>query len=393
MKLKLDQIAECICNKVRMQPVDHLGGLYNGEFGILLFLHYYSRYSKDPEVTALTDAYTEKLLEQLGTAIRLHTFCGGLSGILYLFAFLQEKGFVDIDVCETESILENYLVREMKKDISKQYYDFMHGALGVGFYFLKKGTNLQAVKELIDFLHRTSDKGFGLESLKWKSVLNMEGQRLGYNISLSHGISSIVLFLARAFRYNVEQDKLVRLLEGAVNYLLSQEMDVDKYGSYFPQYSLEEETPISLFGSRLSWCYGDLGVAFSLWYAGNAANRQEWTKRGLDILLHSTRRVSPTLNGVVDAGICHGSSGLSMIYIRMYLETEYPDFLLAANYWLNLTLNQSTFEDGLAGYKSFFSGDWHSDYSLLMGVPGIGLAFLSYLDKNLQDWDQVFLLS
>jgi len=45
IKQKIDSIAECIYNKIQK---DHIGenlGLYTGDFGVLLFLFYYSNVS------------------------------------------------------------------------------------------------------------------------------------------------------------------------------------------------------------------------------------------------------------------------------------------------------------------------------------------------------------
>jgi hypothetical protein len=392
LKQKIELIAECIFNKIQEQQIVHLGGLYGGEFSILLFLNYYSKYSQDPKAVFLTDTYAKNLVEKLETDISLHTFCDGLSGILYLFEFLRENEFIDIDIQNVEIILEDYLIREMKRDIQNQNYDFLHGALGVGVYFLKKKTNRQVIEELIDFLYNTAEKDVTNKVFKWKSVLNEKGDQMGYNISLSHGISSIVLFLSHAIESNIENDKLFELLQGAVNYLFSQEIDVQVHGSYFPSQSIENNTQTAL-RSRLAWCYGDLGVAFAIWYAGNVINRVEWKKKGLGILCHSTSRTSLFENNVFDAGVCHGAAGIAMIYRRMYIETKYDIFMSATNYWLNQALNFSKFDDGLAGYKSYIIGNWECDYSLLMGVSGIGLTFISYLMNDQQVWDEMFLLS
>ena len=82
-----------------------------------------------------------------------------------------------------------------------------------------------------------------------------------------------------------------------------------------------------------------------------------------------------------------------MIYHRMYLETDCDEFRNTAQYWINQTLNFASFEDGLAGYKSRVIDGWVCDYSLLMGISGIGLVFLSYLENDLQAWDEMLLLS
>lgn len=89
----------------------------------------------------MTEKYAKRLFENFIYATKIHTFCSGFSGILYLFDFLRENDFIDMDVVEAQTLLDNYLVSCMRKDIQQRNYDFMHGAVGVGLYFLKMGTH------------------------------------------------------------------------------------------------------------------------------------------------------------------------------------------------------------------------------------------------------------
>ena len=109
IKQKIDLIAECIFTKIQ-KTQEKSFGLYSGGFGILLFLFYYSRYSKNKKLTLLTENYAEKLLEQFAKEVKLHTFCDGFSGILYLFEFLRENQFIDMDISNAELLLDSYLV-------------------------------------------------------------------------------------------------------------------------------------------------------------------------------------------------------------------------------------------------------------------------------------------
>jgi hypothetical protein len=391
IKQKVSSIANCIFTKIQGQQEESFG-LYSGGFGLLLFLFYYSRYTKNKKHKLLTEQYAERLFEQFIKKEKLHTFCGGHSGILYLFEFLRENQFIDMDVSVVRPTLDNYIASKMQNDIKMQNYDFMHGALGAGLYFLKKKTNQEQIQELIDFLYSSAEKNIDNKIFKWKSVINFEKNIIGYNIVLSHGISSIVIFLSRLLQNNIVNDKISEVLFGAVNYILSQQIDYQQYGSFFPIQSLENNnSPISK--SRLAWCYGDLGVAITLRQAGKVTNNIEWEEKGLNILLHSTRRRSYEESHVADAGICHGSAGIAMIYQRMYLETYMEEFKEATYYWLNQTLNYSCFEDGLAGYKTKYSNRMECDYSLLTGISGIGLVFLSFLEDKQQPWDELFLIS
>jgi lantibiotic modifying enzyme len=392
IKQKIDSIAECIYTWVQKQKDNKSLGLYTGEYGILLFLFYYSKYSKDKKYISLTENYAEILLNQFAKELRLHTFCSGLSGVLYLFEFLRENCFIDMDVSDTQPALDNYLILQMRQDIQQARYDFMHGALGVGLYFLKKKTEQGVIQELINFLYNTADKGIDNKIFKWKSIINAEKNIVGYNIALSHGISSIIVFLSRVVKSGMVNEKISEMLSGAVNYVLSQQMDFRQCGSCFPSQSLENKN-YSIFKSRLAWCYGDLGVAMALSQAGKTTNNMEWQEKGLSIFLQSTQRLSVADSLVQDAGICHGSAGIAMIYNRMFLETRRNEFKEASNYWLGQTINFSQFSDGLVGYKTCRLDGWICDYSLLTGITGIGLVFLSCLKNDKQMWDEMVLLS
>lgn len=392
IKQKIDAIAECIFHKIEKSTEDLSYGLYSGEFGSLLFLFYYSSYTKNERHRLQTESYAEKLFNQFLHKSNLHTFSGGFSGIFYLFEFLREKNFIDIDVSDSQPLLDNYLISRMRIDIQQQNYDFMHGALGVGLYFLKKGSNTQCIQELINFLYQTAEKDIDEQILKWKSAINYETNLIGYNLSLCHGISSIIIFLSRVVNSNIKDERIIQMLYGAVRYLLSQQKDFKQFGSYFPSYSLinSQEPPTK---SRLAWCYGDLGTGLALWQAGKTINHKEWINKGLEILLESTKRRTLPDTFVLDGGICHGSAGVALIYRRMYLETKIDTFKEASDFWVRQTLCFSGFEDGLAGFKTKFKDGWKCDYSFLEGVTGIGLVLLSYITDDMQSWDEILLLS
>lgn len=143
----------------------------------------------------------------------------------------------------------------------------------------------------------------------------------------------------------------------------------------------------------MGWCYGDLGVALAMWQAGKVMNQTKWKDKALEVFLYATTRKDPDTEFVKDAGICHGSAGLAMIFRRMYLETGIEEFKTATDHWINETLKNARFEDGLAGYKRLTMDGWENDYSLIMGIAGIGLVLISYLTNDAQEWDELFLLS
>ena len=280
----------------------------------------------------------------------------------------------------------------MKQDIKQKNYDFLHGAVGVGLYFLKRKTNPEYIHELVGFLYDIAEKDRNIQIFKWESIVDRERNFSGYNLSLSHGISSIIIFLSRVIQSGIYDEKVREMLSSAVNYVLSQQKDFSQFGSFFPSYILKD-SPDNVSKSRLAWCYGDLGLGIALWQAGKAIDKPELKKTGLEVLLRSTQRLTFEESSIVDAGICHGSAGIAMIYRRMFFEIQRDEFKQAIPYWINQILMFSRFEDGLAGYKSLVKNQWKCDFSLLTGISGIGLALLSCLSNDQQEWDELFLLS
>ena len=214
---------------------------------------------------------------------------------------------------------------------------------------------------------------------------------------MSHGISSIISILSKTYRIvGVDKEKIKRLLQGAVQYLLAQEIDKNKYGSYFTYYALESTSDI--IKSRLAWCYGDLGIASALYQAGKVLNEDNWINKSLEILLFAaTERRNLQNNHVSDACLCHGTAGIGHIFYRMWWNTKLPEFKEATDYWFEQTIKMATHVDGLAGFKFFEIPDgkpvWVNRYEFLEGISGICLAMLTYYYEIEPAWDECLLLS
>ena len=89
LKIILEQIADCICSRVNNPLPDHIGGLYAGVWGKLLFLCYYAQYTKNPKILETAEDYVNKLLSHASLEKLSHTYCSGYAGILYLFQIIR----------------------------------------------------------------------------------------------------------------------------------------------------------------------------------------------------------------------------------------------------------------------------------------------------------------
>lgn len=384
LKNKIEEIKKITISNIPENKISHCG-LYYGEFGRFLFL----LYCNDID-TNLLEKFLQKILVGMIENENNTAYGDGLAGELYLLDFLYEQNFVEIDIDRTRAIIEEKILSEMRFCMKKSYYDFMHGALGYGLYFLKRSVYIDYIIELVNFLYTCANRNSDDSIFKWESVLVYNTDIRGYNLSLSHGISSIIIFLSRILEAGIFNDNILRMITGSINYILSQEVDFSKFGFCFPN-CIYKQNNDQILKSNLAWCYGDLGVGIALLKAGKVMNNNVWIDKAYDIFVKSINRFDKI--NVLDAGICHGSAGLAMIYRRIFLNSNRKEFEEAAQFWIDRTLKHSIFEKGLAGYLSFASDGRIQDYSLLTGVAGIGLVLLSYLHNNNQAWDELFLLS
>ncbi len=369
-------------------------GLLTGLGGQALFLLHYSRLHGEQAYYNLGHSLLQNALDAVQIGEVVHTHCRGLAGLGWALMHLHEHGLLDADVNELLGSLDGYLEETLFFDLADGEYDFLHGAVGTALYFFRRtGYTPDAARVLRAF--GPALEGLAIRSgdaLKWESMLD-EGGRRGYNISLSHGMASLVALLGKLYAAGIASDAVRPLLYGAVSYILGQELPPNQYTSCFPTYSLEtEDQPIA---SRLAWCYGDLGIASALWLAGSAAGEISWREKAAAVFQRAARRTDLREAGVVDVSLCHGTAGIAHLFNRAYYHTGIAALRAARDYWLRQTMGMATYADGLAGYKSYHGkrAGYANDPCLLEGTAGIGLAFMAAANPLFLHWDECLLLS
>jgi len=382
-------IYNCICD-----IYDENIGLLSGLSGCALSLKYASEVFDCDEYKNKLDAYFNLISCNLED--KMSTFCSGYAGVGWLYQFLNDEKYFNDDTNELLSDFDIYLSNVLFKYLSDSDTDFLHGSFGIVYYIYKRAKDnpcLIKVLELFvdEFSKKVEDSG---EYVNWLSV-NLLLNEKTYNISMSHGMSSCVLILSKLYTLKeLKTPKLKNLIEKSVAYILAQEIDVNKFGSFFPYVALESTD--CLQGSRLAWCYGDLGICIALYQVGVIMNRQDWVEKAVEILLYAAKnRRDLNENLVMDACICHGTAGICQIFNRMFWNTGLKEFKNAAEYWYIKTKEMARYKDGYAGYKMWQGKNegYAPELSLLEGIAGTGLVMLTFENDIEPRWDQCFLMS
>lgn len=363
-------------------------GLLNGNSGIALFLFYVDLWKDENHYGEIGEELLYDAMEQINNGFDQFIFSVGISGILWTLRHLNNAQFIDAD-CDFEEIIP-ILENQMLLHAENNDFDYLHGAMG-HCLFLLSGSNasVATLRNYIDILENKGiqEKGY----IKWQHQIGNDPSQTAYGISLSHGLSSTLILLTRILQKDPENAKIRNLLRKASLYLLSQKNDPSKkLNSCYPAFGEGTEQSRE---SRLSWCYGDLGIAVALFETGDALHEQSLIDEAVQTAIQACERRELEKNGVIDAGLCHGTAGIAHIFNRFYQKTRQVIFKETAIYWYNKTMEIGHFKDGLAGYKSYSGGNWVNDPSLLEGVAGIGLALISAVSDIEPKWDSALLLS
>ena len=363
--------------------------LLGGDLGDIIFLYHYSRI--DAHYESIADGLLEKMLQSLSMQPRIATYCNGLAGLGVGLLTLQQDGVIS-GVDSALGSIDPVISLSLASFVEDNNIDFLHGLIGIGFYLLERNNSskeysVSNLSKIVDYLDKSKISDGAL--VKWR--YNEKKLSKPFNISLSHGVSSIVVFLCRLIKsgafsenYNV---KIKQMLQGAVQYLLSNRVDVDRLGCCFASSSLEcDDYP---HRSRLAWCYGDLGVATALLEAGNTLNNSSVRDIAIQVLLFSSKRRDIKANYVNDFCVCHGSVGIAQIFRSQGIALGLRDLLDAADYWEKDTLSRVV-KDGHGRHTLLYydpeNGGYRESGGILDGISGAGLYLLgeqTHLNKLL----------
>lgn len=370
---------------LRMKEAQHLSiSLLAGDMGSVVYLYEYSRF--DPSFQPFADDLLGKVLSGLRRVRPEVTYCNGVAGMVIGLYALYEQGFIE-DFSSLLDDIDNYLNLSLNVMLQNNNHDFLHGFIGLGFYWLRryKTGNADAIDPLVrvvKHLMQTSEKEN--EITKWPLPETKWGHR--YNISLSHGCSSTIIMLCRMLEIPELKSSYGELIEqmikGAVNYILVNRLDYNKFGCWFASSSLECEIP---HRSRLGWCYGDLGISVALHEAGKTMQDSRLIDMSREVLEFSGQyRRNLERNYVYDACVCHGAAGIGLIYREMSRMLASPVITPTADYWRDAVIQQVI--EGNEGFTfSFYdvsSREYKRKTGLLEGNVGVAMYLLNEIASS-----------
>jgi lantibiotic biosynthesis protein len=273
------------------------------------------------------------------------------------------------------------------------------GLVGYGIYALEHPCRKFGGEMIAQVMRHLTDCSTKIvDGITWKTpprLLPPHQRELfpnGYhNLGLAHGIAGIVGLLSRCIEADFHADQAKLLLSLTIRWLLEvrQSVEAREQSSgnnfYFPDW-LESK------GSRpLAWCYGDLGMSVVLCRAGQACGIPKWRELALLIARDCADRKG-LKSAVVDMGLCHGSAGAALIFLRLWQHTGEETFADACRYWVSRTLEmrKPEFKYSAGVFSLEGIGDNRSQVEkggYMTGAAGVGLALLACMTNCTARWD------
>ncbi len=401
--LKEDFLVVKIINKKlkkKYNTVEKLGVL-SGLSGIIIYQFLYARLVNSDNEINVGKNMIDVAIKKINEGYNMPSYCTGVSGFCWALQYLEEKKYIEFETDDFLSQMDVFFKDVMENEILNKNYDFLHGAIGYGVYFLKRYKNtkdenlklryIQNIEVIIKFLENNlieDSKG-----VKWKSPQksNIENT-INIDLGLAHGVPSIISFLASLSEFNIFSIKVESMLRRAISFVLTNKYKTDKSISLFPTYVYHDLIK-EVHTSRLAWCYGDLGIGLTILKAARVLKNRQLEKEAIRILKHSSKRKDLKENFVRDAGLCHGAFGISQIFGRLHKKTQYQEFLEASIYWKEEGLKMANYNNNDVSFNIWGERNWKDSFGLLEGISGIGLCLISHLTDFEDDWDECLLIS
>ena len=271
IRKKIDDIYNVIINFNCTNSI----GLLGGDCGSLLFLYYYYKLTKNESILLIIQNKLDLIIQNI-TSLENASYCNGYSGICWLVRFMVNEGVVNVsDIDEELYNIDQYITEYIKRGLQRNDYDFLHGTLGMTYYFVTQNNKngdfiVEKFLESLEHSKIVNDDG----SAKWllPTYVNVHELKNVYNLSLSHGMASFISILSKLVKNGINIELSIPLLTQASLYFKNN-MNPPSFRSSFSPW-LTPDSDLFL-ESRLAWCYGDPGTGLALYNAGKILNNKK----------------------------------------------------------------------------------------------------------------------
>lgn len=345
-----------------------------GEISISLELHLAGKTNIDSVLAQVDNLIA--LLNFHSSSDQRYFHCSGYSGIGCLVHDVNQLGrYEELDALlnTIDQILHDVMV--YYRNNSDLNLDPLHGLTGVLVYMSRRLNHSKWTKEFIadiikicrhSLISVDKDHGFLLNVYE-------KSEKRGINFSLSHGLAGML------FNFLLIEDKypgvfkVSELTRPILNFICRQ---IDEFEGKLTNACLPHIIYDNTYSTdtRLAWCYGDLGVASSLLYAGKVLSDARYWTYGEKVAVKALAREQICSTTKEITGFCHGYPGVAFMFYRIGHYTGDKRYIDRADYWFTYWKSQY---QSLGPSQLFEEVPEELHKSILAGEAGLQVAELS----------------
>lgn len=379
---------------------------------VIIYLSYRLINCDDKEYSKLLYNRVNYYLQELLNSIKLNStnnisLCYGFTGYVYTLEFLSQncKGYEKLlDTLETILLaLTKDRLSEIKRSniVKEEYFDVIQGVSSVARYLLSKEklTSEQRVlvKEILNYLADLINNDPTIYAEYMPNEKLRKKFPSGYiNLGVAHGILGPLYVLALGFKKFDMTQYLLSIEKGLSYYERS--FFTNKIGKIIGWNGrVSDAVENEGFRFNSSWCYGSLGMARVLYNIAKIIDSRKFREMATDVFTSSIDYVNSS--EILNNAICHGRSGIMLLFNLMYLDTGKIQFkTISDNLFREIVRAASNSEYIFVERDVYFRGvnfdkviDY-IDFGLLNGVSGIVLALMAQRTGASSPLDRMFFM-
>ncbi|WP_343689978.1 lanthionine synthetase LanC family protein [Chitinophaga sp.] len=357
--------------------------LLNGETGMALYYFYLGRLLDEPVFTARALQLTDAVIDNVHTPGRFYggAFSLGITGLASALWVMKGEGFIDFEE-EELAALDEGIFSWAQFQVQIHNTDYLHGAAGALYYFiLRNKAELAAVLMKAIFSGAVEDEN----GIRLFNRFEHNPRPEDINLSLSHGLSGLLLILIEAFHKGIEPAWCREIISKGLQYIehLHQRFPVINGISEYPV-AYTDATDTIHGSERLAWCYGDLNIILLMYRASPVLEDPSLIEKATALgKLACTRRAEQNTK-IVTPFYCHGSSGTASFFEALYNISGERCYQEAYTYWKDVTIRMFTTDN----VRTMSDGP----FSMLDGPIGAAYFLMDVAAGKRMLWNKLFLL-
>ncbi|MBN3584799.1 hypothetical protein JYB64_20575 [Algoriphagus aestuarii] len=216
-----EKLHEINCYLLRNSKDENELGLFNGKLGLTIYLYNLAHKSESQNIQEMADNLIGEIYEKIGSSKLSTDFSSGLAGIAWGISHLVNSDFVDADLDDTLSELDDKIFKFLNVQKGDFSVNIQSGLIGYLFYCLDR---------LENSLKSKHSSNIYIFHMLGASLLNQLGQLIEeekyqdkepQSFSLFWDLPLVLIVLTKAKKLKVNANKVDRIVDFLLPSLLS----------------------------------------------------------------------------------------------------------------------------------------------------------------------------